>query len=158
MSSLPADSALLNGGRLFRHIAEKGFQMGSVLGVAIVSPITYYRLRRRAGGSVGLTPILTAVGGTAIAGMVTAAVLGAFKVATIPSNERAAGLQDRAYRLHYNSGQNRTDTFAELGMAVGGTASLVFVSPAAAVVLGGAALGAVAGIVTHVATAENVKN
>lgn len=153
-SLFPADSALLNGARLFRHVAEKGFQLGSVLGIGIVSPITYYRLRRRTGGAVGLAVILTAVGRSAVAGVGLATVLGAVRVATIPTSERAAGLQDRAYRLHYNAGQNRTDTFAELGMAIGGTASMLFVSPAAAVVLGGAAVGAAAGIVTHVATAE----
>lgn len=42
--------------------------------------------------------------------------------------------------------------FSEAGMALGGTAALIFVSPAAAVVLGGAAVGAAGGVLAHVAT------
>ncbi len=31
----------------------------------------------------------------------------------------ADGIQDRVYRLHYNEGQRRTDTFAEVGGGLG---------------------------------------
>ena len=66
-------------------------------------------------------------------------------------------MQDRAYRLHYNLGQRRVDFLSEAGMAVGGTAALIFVSPAAAVVLGGAAAGAAVGVLAHVATSAVAK-
>jgi hypothetical protein len=38
------------------------------------------------------------------------AVAGAVRVSSIDQD----GLEDRAYRLHYNQGQNRTDVFAEV--------------------------------------------
>jgi hypothetical protein len=38
------------------------------------------------------------------------AVAGAVRVSSIDQD----GLADRAYRLHYNQGQNRTDVFAQV--------------------------------------------
>jgi hypothetical protein len=38
------------------------------------------------------------------------AIAGAFRVSKIDQE----GLEDRAYRLHYNKGQNRTDLFARV--------------------------------------------
>jgi hypothetical protein len=40
-------------------------------------------------------------------------VAGAVRVSSIEQD----GLEDRAYRLHYNQSQNRTDVFAQVGAA-----------------------------------------
>lgn len=120
--------------------------MGAVVGLALVAPITIYRR--------GFEPhgLLKTLGTTCLATTTAALLLGAGRVASIPADERPAGLQDRAYRLHYNKGQNRVDLFGEIGMAIGGSAAMMFVSPAVLVVLGGAAAGSAVGVLTHVAT------
>lgn len=41
------DSTLVNGLRLWRHIVEKGFQFGSVIGLAIVVPIVAYKQKKQ---------------------------------------------------------------------------------------------------------------
>ena len=66
----------------------------------------------------------------------------------------AAGVQDRAYRLHYNASQNRTDLFANAGALVGTAAAAVMLPPSAAVLVGGAAAGAACGVLAHLATAS----
>jgi hypothetical protein len=133
------------------HVLEKGFQAGSVVGVAAVVPFVAWRLRRTSGFSQGGSAegLLRALGKSAVWGTGITALLGAARIAT--TEDLAGGLQDRAYRLHYNKGQRRTDLFSEIGMALGGTAAM-FVSPAAAVVLGGAAAGSALGVLAHVAT------
>jgi hypothetical protein len=134
------------------HVLEKGFQAGSVIGVALVVPAVAWRRGRSAGTLAGAGPaLLKALGTSALVGTGVAGALGVAMIASIPSDERAAGLQDRAYRLHWNRAQNRTDLFSEVGMALGGTAAL-FVSPAAAVVVGGAAAGSAVGVLLHTAT------
>lgn len=149
-----ADSELLNGARLMRHVLIKGFQAGSVVGIATVLPLLAFRRRRQAGSlASGAVPsLLSAMGTSAVVGVALSGALGAAKVAALPAEERAEGLQDRAYRLHYHQSQNRVDLLSEVGAAVGGSAAMYFVSPAAAVVLGGAAIGAAAGVLTHAAT------
>jgi hypothetical protein len=147
-----SDGAFVNGARLFRHVGEKGFQFGSVLGVFLVAPIVWYRGRSTGGTSA--SSLLRSVGISTLGGMAFATALGASRVASIPKEERADGLQDRAYRLHYNKGQNRTDLFARVGMTLGGAAAMLYVSNAALVVLGGAGIGAAAGIMAHAATAN----
>jgi len=142
----------MNGARLMRHISEKGFQAGSLVGCVIVMPILAYKLRIwEAGALAGATPkLLSALGKSALWGVTGVTIMGIGRVASIPADERPAGLQDRAYRLHYNRGQNRVDMMSRIGMATGGAAALTLVSPAAAVVLGGAAMGSAAGVLTHV--------
>lgn len=146
---------MLNGLRLMLHVTEKGFQAGAVLGIAIVLPIVAYRRSRKVGSLAGASPdLLRTLGKSALWGAGITTVMGLGKIASMPSDERADGLQDRAYRLHYNTGQNRTDLFSQVGMAVGGTAAMWLVSPAAMVVLGGAAAGSAAGVAAHVLTSR----
>lgn len=144
----------MNGARLFRHVGEKGFQFGSVLGLFVVAPIVWYR--GRSSGGTTTSSLLRSIGISTLGGMAFATALGASRVVAIPQEERADGLQDRAYRLHYNKGQNRTDLFARVGMTVGGAAAMMYVSNAAMVVLGGAGVGAVAGIMAHAATSSGL--
>lgn len=143
---MSADSALLNGCRLFRHVGEKGFQVGSLVGLAIITPARLYRYGAEPKG------ILRTLGKVSLLTTSLALLLGAGKVASIPADERAVGLQDRAYRLHYNRGQNRVDLFSEIGMALGATGAMFLVSPAALVVLGGSAAGSAVGLLAHAAT------
>ena len=133
------------------HIMEKGFQAGSVVGVGLVVPALALRHRRASGGSLtdAAPRLLKALGTSALVGTCICASMGAARIASLPAEERADGLQDRAYCLHFNKGQQRVDLLSQIGMAVGGTAAMYFVSPAAAIVLGGAA----AGVLAHVATA-----
>lgn len=90
-----------------------------------------------------------------------AAVLGAVRIAGY--EERKAALEDRAYRLHYNAGQNRVDRFAQVGggpraawnpvqvgTVLGAGFASVALGPAAAV--GGASAGAGLAVLAHVAT------
>ena len=138
------------------HVLEKGFQAGSVVGVAAVVPFVAWRQKKisRLEGSAARsagTLLLRALGKSAVWGTGISALLGAARIASM--EDKAGGLQDRAYRLHYNQGQRRTDLFSEVGMALGGTAA-IFVSPVAAVVLGGAAAGSALGVLAHVATSQ----
>lgn len=76
--------------------------------------------------------------------------LGVGRMASI--EDRAAGAADRAYRLHYNAGQRRTDLFAHAGGLLGGSAAAAFLPASAAVVVGGAAAGTAAGVLAHLVT------
>jgi hypothetical protein len=140
------------------HILEKGFQGGSIIGAVIVLPLVARRYSKLHSGSlVGSGPLLMrAMAASALWGTALSSLVGAARVvqlgSTLSPTEFADGMQDRAYRLHYNRGQQRVDFFSEAGMAVGGTAALVLVSPAAAVVLGGSAVGAAVGVIVHTAT------
>ena len=139
------------------HVTEKGFQLGSVVGTAIVAPLAARRLKKNNGSLAGAGPtVLRAVATAALTGAALSAAIGAARVSSLKSSlsddDFATGMQDRAYRLHYNRGQVRTDLFCEVGMAVGGTAAMLAVSPAAWCVLGGAAMGSVGGLLAHVVT------
>jgi len=152
-----ADSTVHNGALLFRHILEKGWQLGSVAGTIIIVPIARLRASKRnqsVSSSLASTPnALRLVGLSALVGTAAAGLLGTVKVYSIPKDELADGMQDRAYRLHFNGGQKRVDTLSRIGMVMGGGLSLLLVtgsSPAAAAILGGAATGSACGVFTHV--------
>lgn len=158
--SLSADSTALNTARLMHHVTEKGWQAGSVIGIGVVVPIVARRFSRTHGGSLaGAGPtVLRAAAAAGLVGAALSTAMGAARVGSLSSSlsadDFAAGMQDRAYRLHYNRGQLRTDLFCEVGMAVGGTAAMLAVSPAAWCVLGGAAVGTFGGLLAHAATAK----
>jgi hypothetical protein len=139
------------------HVTEKGWQLGSVIGTAIVVPIVARRYSKAHGSLAGAGPrVLRAAATAALAGVALSAAVGSARVGSLKRSlsdeDFTTGMQDRAYRLHYNRGQVRTDLFCELGMAVGGTAAMLAVSPAAWCVLGGAAVGTVGGLLAHAAT------
>lgn len=141
------DSATLNEARLFHHILEKGFQAGSLVGLPIAG-FLYYRNKP----NYPTERFLSTLGKSAVGVVLISGLMGFARVSQIPKEEFADGMQDRAYRLHYNKGQRRTDLFAEIGGAAGGIAAMSFVGRSASVVLGGAALGTAAGVLVHVAT------
>eukprot|EP00884_Botryococcus_braunii_P015791 jgi/Botrbrau1/2896/Bobra.0036s0038.1 len=152
----PSKTALRD---LFRHILEKGFQMGGVLGLGVVVPIVAYRSRKAHGALINseLTPaVLAALAKSGIGFTTLAGALGAARVfgAGIPEE----GIEDRAYRLHFNQGQNRTDKFSRIGAAFGAAAAAFLASPTPTNILGGAVAGAGVGVLAHVATYQSDKS
>ena len=92
------------------------------------------------------------LGTSAVGGIVFALGMGLLKVSKIPADEMSDGMQDRAYRLHYNEGQNQVDKLSRIGMVGGGLVSS-FMTPgphSTRSVLGGAALGSACGVFTFV--------
>eukprot|EP00890_Picochlorum_soloecismus_P001406 jgi/Picsp_1/2266/NSC_05730-R1_PREDICTED: hypothetical protein LOC100633885 [Amphimedon queenslandica] len=133
---------------LFRHISEKGMQFGSVLGVLAVIPVAAFRnVENRKPQRM-----LQILGTSALGGILFALGMGLFKVSKIPEDEMPDAMQDRAYRLHYNEGQNHVDKLSRIGMVGGGLASLLLTPGphSARSMLGGAALGSACGVFTHV--------
>ena len=66
----------------------------------------------------------------------------------------AESIEDRVYRLHYNQGQNRTDTFSRVGALAGAAASAARYGLQGNVLIGGAAFGTGLAIAAHVATSR----
>ncbi|GIL88896.1 hypothetical protein Vretimale_16880 [Volvox reticuliferus] len=138
-------------GYLMWHIVKKGFQAGGVVGVAAVVPAMFLFKKVREP-----TALLRAMGYSAVAVTAASATLGAVKFTKIDQ----AGFDDRAYRLHYNAGQNRTDEFSTVGAIVGLAAAAVLVPRGAGgsaaayglTLLGGSAVGCAAGVAAHIAT------
>ncbi|KAG2483971.1 hypothetical protein HYH03_017216 [Edaphochlamys debaryana] len=94
------------------------------------------------------TLLLRALGYSCLGGMTASGTLGAVKFSSIDEE----GFEDRAYRLFYNKGQNRTDGFAAIGAAVGFAAAAVLARQSGLGALGGAAVGTAVGVAAHVAT------
>lgn len=143
------DSLLLNMARLFRHTASKGVQAGGVVGLAAVAPALAFRDIRKT-GTTSSAKILAAVGRTAAVTLGVSIAMTVVRMAMYEDLKPA--LEDRAYRLHYNEGQNRCDLFASAGAAVGGAAAIAAMGPVAWIMLGGVAAGAGCGVLAHVAT------
>ncbi|KAI3433320.1 hypothetical protein D9Q98_003138 [Chlorella vulgaris] len=142
------DSPARNALRVYSHCLQKGWQMGGVIGCAVVAPIVLYRRR----GAANVTPALVnAVYRTVLSTTAVSVALCAARLASSPDFK--AGVEDRAYRLHYNQGQNRVDLFSKVGTAVGGTAALLFLPASAAAVVSAGAAGAAFGVLAHIASA-----
>jgi hypothetical protein len=47
------DSTATNVARVMKHVLQKGFRMGGVLGVGVVAPVLLYRHTRRVGHGAG---------------------------------------------------------------------------------------------------------
>ncbi|EFJ46457.1 hypothetical protein VOLCADRAFT_93294 [Volvox carteri f. nagariensis] len=137
---------------LMWHILKKGFQAGGVVGVAAVIPALFILKKVREPVS-----LLHAMGYSTLTVTAASATLGAVKFTKIDQ----AGFEDRAYRLHYNVNQNRTDDFSAVGALVGLAAAAVLVPRGGGgsagmygmALLGGSAVGCAAGVAMHVATA-----
>lgn len=143
------DSWQVNYARLMSHVTQKGFQAGGVLGCLVVAPIVLYRARQ-GGTSAAVPKVVNAVFKTVMAATATSTALGVARMASVDNLKE--GLEDRAYRLHYNMGQRRTDRFAQIGTLLGGAAAVALLPASAAAVVAGGAAGAAAGVLAHVAT------
>lgn len=135
--------------RLMTHILLKGTQVGAVLGFATVVPLSAYQVLYKGVALSALPPtILKTTSRFLLGGFAATAALGAARVSQLDAD----GIYDRAYRLKYNKGQNRTDLFANCAGAVGAGAAAAALGVNLTNVGGGASLGIVAGLLLHLAT------
>ena len=67
------------------------------------------------------------------------------------------GIQDRVYRLHYNEGQNRTDTFSRVGTVAGAAAAAAKFGVGGTALIGGAAFGTSLAVLAHVASYDGAE-
>mmetsp|Transcript_3904 Transcript_3904/g.11061 ORF Transcript_3904/g.11061 Transcript_3904/m.11061 type:complete len:157 (+) Transcript_3904:281-751(+) len=136
------------GALLFKHVAMKGAQAGSVLGVASVAPSLLYTAYRQGSGAVtadaAFTMAATRAGTGLTYGLAAMSVAAALKV----MNTDKDGLQDRAYRLHYNEAQNRCDKIWLVSSALGAGTGW-YLGGAPKQVLGTSALAGALGIFIH---------
>ncbi|KXZ44118.1 hypothetical protein GPECTOR_73g639 [Gonium pectorale] len=139
-------------GYLMWHIIKKGWQAGSVVGVAAVLPTMYLIRKVR-----DPTALLRALGYSAAIGTAATGTLGVLKCTQIDQE----GFEDRAYRLHYNQGQNRTDAFSAAGAAVGLAAAALLLPRGAPplsyamAAAGVSAVGTALGVAAHVASSSS---
>lgn len=134
--------------KLWFHVLEKGFQAGSVVGLALAVPVVAFR--KKSFESQLMTKVLAY---SSFAGIGVSGALGTAKFVNMDKE----GLEDRVYRLHYNEGQNRCDVFSSTGIVLGAAAvALIFQKRAlplqAINIIGGAAAGSALGVFSHVAS------
>lgn len=101
--------------KLIIHVAIKGLQLGSVLGVFALTPAVafYYRKRLSIRDAFRYTvPASTILGGVFSLGL----LYGKYYQGDLSSND---GVDDRAYRLHKNSGQQQVDRYSFIGFMTG---------------------------------------
>ncbi|GFF39598.1 conserved hypothetical protein [Aspergillus lentulus] len=133
---------------LTTHVLDRGFQAGSVLGVAVG---IVRALRSRTPNLSAASIITRSTGSGAILGALTMAIVLPIRMA---GKERIEW-QDRAWRLLENKGQVEVDSWTTIGMVAGSgtTAVITRRNPLRLKVLdhlvGGAALGNLAGVVWY---------
>lgn len=138
---------------LWAHILQKGYQGGSVLGAgAVVPALAAWQVLKEKQERPDLLKLAQGAAFTTLAALGATFVVGSLKLIQMDR----AGMEDRVYRLHYNKGQQRTDTFAQVGSALGlAAAAALFRDNKDAKplhYLGGASVGAAGGILLHVLT------
>ncbi|DBA70400.1 TPA: hypothetical protein ACH3X2_011814 [Trebouxia sp. C0005] len=139
--------------KLLRHITEKGFQLGSCIGSFIVVPVIAYR--GRASNCPTVPKMLRGLSRSAVYTTIAAGLLGLGMVYGTPLTPE--GIQDRVYRLHYNEGQNRTDTFCRAGAVAGAAAAAAKFGAGRTALNAGAAFGASLAVLAHVASYEGAE-
>ncbi|KAL4419248.1 hypothetical protein ABPG77_001186 [Micractinium sp. CCAP 211/92] len=145
------DSVELNTARVMGHVIEKGFQLGGVLGSVLVAPITVFRQSRKGLSPRAALPLAAgAIYKTVLASTALTGAMGAVRLAQL--EDLKAGVEDRAYRLHYNQGQNRADLFARVGSAAGVATAAALLPISVAPLVAGGAVGAAVALVAHVGT------
>ncbi len=131
------------------HILLKGTQLGAVLGFAAAVPLSAYQVLYKGVPLSALPPsIIKTSSRFLLGGFAATAVLGAARVSQLDAD----GIYDRAYRLKFNEGQNRTDVFANCASVVGAGAAAAAMGVNLTNLTGGASLGIVAGLLLHLAT------
>uniref|UniRef100_A0A7S0WV59 Uncharacterized protein n=1 Tax=Chlamydomonas leiostraca TaxID=1034604 RepID=A0A7S0WV59_9CHLO len=141
--------------KLLAHILEKGFQAGGVLAIPIAPALAYFKAN-----GVFTPEVLTRFAGYTAASLIGATgVMAGAKFTQIDRD----GFEDRVYRLHYNAGQNRTDRLSEGGAVLGLAATAYLLRSSGAPIkplnlLGGAAIGAAAGVGLHLLTKAEEQN
>ena len=128
---------------LSSHILRKAVQAGGVFGASSSLLLAALRPQYRHTNALLRTAGLVTLG---VGG--AAAVAGLAKVATLDRD----GVNDRIYRLHFNQGQIRVDTFSAVGGTIGLVAAAAMTTgPASfAQVVGGLGWGAALSVGAHV--------
>uniref|UniRef100_A0A6T6AS72 Uncharacterized protein n=1 Tax=Compsopogon caeruleus TaxID=31354 RepID=A0A6T6AS72_9RHOD len=143
---------------LMSHVSQKGMQMGSLVSLVVALPVLGVR------GRLSAENVLRWTSSGILIGTVASTALGLFKMSKLEPE----GIEDRAYRLHFNEGQNRVDSFAHVGALVGAGVTLaakqLHVGPSTLsssstwrAALGGAAVGVGLAVLTHIATSKGSK-
>lgn len=141
---------------LTTHVLVKGLQMGSTLGVLVLTPIVVfirktpfvYTWRR-------ITPI-TAMAGALVSGSLLAAKsMQPHSPGSKDAPMDVAGVDDRAYRIAQNAGQVRMDQLSLLGGMCGGAVGAVLLRGAVAA---SAASGIALGVLYFAAEASGIVN
>ena len=114
---------------LFTHVAIKGLQVGSIFSLLVMTP-AYSFLRKKSIVQAWqrAMPIGTSIG--------LVATLGALYAAHYGGRLDIDGVDDRAYRIKHNQGQNRVDSASAIG-AAGCIVAAVLTSPISNVIPAG---------------------
>lgn len=137
--------------RVIGHAATKGFQVSSMVNLALVSPGIYYYYANKIPRSFKLSSSksffsISRMSGTF--GAVLGASLGAGMAWNILRQEPWEAVEDRAYRLHENMGQRRIDLYTAVACASVFALSVAWRKSAFQIV-GNAILAAPLGISAH---------
>ena len=139
------DSFQLNFARLAWHCTLKGDQLGSVLGTMLVAPF-YIANRYRKQQPIEINAIARRFSFSIAGGIVLALGMMMGKYSGWENKERC--LQDRAYRIHYNEGQNRVDLLSG-GSFLGAFAAAFLIQRRIIFALGMTAPAVTAAIIYH---------
>lgn len=101
---------------LIVHVALKGAQMGSLLGLAVFLPLLHLKRRKTSSLVSTWARVMNTSGilGTTVA---TGLLIGK---AASSDTMNDAGVDDRAYRISKNAGQNEVDKYSLVGLVAGG--------------------------------------
>ena len=118
------------------HVATKGLQLGSIVGL-VLTPLLAWR-RKSALATVwrGFVPKAAIVGSTVTTSMVYSM--------DMRGKLDIAGVDDRAYRIAHNEGQVKVDRYSLIGGATGAVTGVIVGGATLPLVCSGIALGVVA--------------
>jgi hypothetical protein len=152
MAEFKANSGCPASFKLFAHVLQKGFEAGGLIGGGLVVPATAAYTTYVKKEKVDVLELAQNAAFTCLAGVGLSALMGSIKILQMDKE----GVDDRVYRLHYNTSQKRTDTFSAVGAALGLAAAGYLLKDEKAVkplhFLGGAGVGAASGVLLHMLT------
>lgn len=129
---------------LIKHVAAKGLQVGSLLGL-LASPM-YAVVRGKPIVATTLSGLLWAPP----AGFLLSMGMLAYKAVDMDED----GANDRGFRIHVHPGQNRVDTLCLVGSLVGASVGAIFGTRGFHSILPAAAAACALGVIAHGATMQ----
>mmetsp|Transcript_8193 Transcript_8193/g.12228 ORF Transcript_8193/g.12228 Transcript_8193/m.12228 type:complete len:176 (-) Transcript_8193:109-636(-) len=128
---------------LICHVALKGFQLGSVVSVCIIAPaVSMYRRQPISTTFRSIIPIASLMGGS----LSLASLFAKYNKGDLNSND---AVDDRAYRIYRNEGQNKVDKYSFIGAIAGAAASIVVPSTSISLLLASASTGMATGVLIY---------
>ena len=100
------------------HCAVKGSQVGSVLGLAVITPILAWRRKKPMSQMWKSVMLPATLFGTALSS-------GLLYYKDVKGSLDIAGVDDRAFRIVNSPGQNKVDLYSAIGVGVGATSGVV---------------------------------